>query len=195
MRVVVCALVTVLSTAPAAAEVYKYVDEKGITHYTDRKPAAGINYKVIVLDDRRAARLDWSRVPLNLTDYNREIDLACTAYGVDKALVRAVIHAESWFNRTAVSRVGAQGLMQLMPATQQRLGVNNPFDSRQNIDGGVRYLRDLLEQFRGDLRLAAAAYNAGENAVLRHGGIPPYPETRQYVERVITLRDRYRRAL
>lgn len=180
---------------PVHAAVYKYVDDNGITHYTDRKPGAGINYKVIVLDPKRAAQLDWSRVPLNLTDYSREINLACSAYGVDRALVRAVIHAESWFNQEAVSRVGAQGLMQLMPATQQRYGVRNAFDSRQNIDAGVRHLGGLLETFRGDPRLAAAAYNAGEGAVRRHGGIPPYPETRQYVDRVLTLHERYRRAL
>lgn len=193
----VIAAVACLATvaAPVPADVYKYVDDNGITHYTDRKPDAGIDYKVIVLDPKRAAQLDWTRVPLNLTDYSREIDLACSAYGVDRALVRAVIHAESWFNREAVSRVGAQGLMQLMPATQQRYGVHDAFDSRQNIDAGVRHLGGLLETFRGDAQLAAAAYNAGENAVLRHGGIPPYRETRQYVERVITLHERYQRAL
>lgn len=182
-------------SAPATAGIYKYVDENGITHYTDRKPGAEIDYQVIVLDKKRAAQLDWSRVPLNLTAFSREIELASTAYGVDSALVRAVIHAESWFNREAVSRVGAQGLMQLMPATQQHYGVHNAFDSRQNIDAGVRHLGDLLETFRGDVKLVAAAYNAGENAVRRHGGVPPYDETRNYVERVTTLHQRYRGAL
>lgn len=194
-RLLSAAALAIACAAPAGAVVYKYVDANGITHYTDRKPASGINYKVIVLDPYRAAQLDWTNVPLNLTDFTHEIGLAASAYNVDPALVRAVIHAESWFNTEAVSRVGAQGLMQLMPATQRRFGVYNAFDSRQNIDAGVRYLKLLLNQFRGDVKLAAAAYNAGESAVERFGGIPPYPETRQYVERVVTLHGRYRRAL
>lgn len=183
-------------TGTAGAAVYKYVDGNGITHYTDRKPGGTQKYRVLIPDQlKRAGSLDWARVPLNLTDFNSEIQRACTEHGVDVALVRAVIHAESWFNRQAMSHKGAQGLMQLMPATQQRYGVHNAFDSWQNISAGVRHLRGLLDAFRGDVRLATAAYNAGENAVRRYGGIPPYPETRNYVDRVVTLKDRYQRAL
>lgn len=190
------ALALAASAGTAGAAVYKYVDGNGVTHYTDRKPGSGQSYRVLIPDQlKRANQLDWARVPLNLTDFNYEVRQACEQYGVDVALVRAVIHAESWFNQRAMSHAGAQGLMQLMPATQQRFGVRNAFDSRQNISAGVRYLRELLDRFRGDMRLAAAAYNAGENAVQRHGGIPPYPETRTYVERVITLQERYQRAL
>jgi len=180
---------------PAAADVYKYVDGNGVVNYTDRRPTSDIDYQVIVLDPRRAAQLDWSSVPLNLTEYSREINAACRDSGVDASLVRAVIHAESWFNSDAVSRRGAEGLMQLTPGTQRRFDVHNAFDAWDNIRGGVRYLSELLTRFNGDVRLATAAYNAGENAVLRYGGIPPYPETRQYVQRVVTLEQRYRQAL
>lgn len=108
-------------------------------------------------------------------------------YNVDPHLVRAIIAVESNFNPRAVSRAGALGLMQLMPQTAARYQVENPFNPEANIEGGIRYLRDLLQLFPGDLRLVLAAYNAGEGAVQQYGGIPPYPETQQYVTRVITL--------
>ena len=108
-------------------------------------------------------------------------------YNVDPHLVQAIIRVESNFNPRAVSRAGALGLMQLMPQTAARYRVENPLNSEANIEGGIRYLRDLLQLFPGDLRLVLAAYNAGEGAVQQYGGIPPYPETQQYVTRVITL--------
>ena len=104
---------------------------------------------------------------------------------MDYALVKAVIKAESNFDPQAISRAGARGLMQLMPGTANALGVNNSFQPEQNIEGGVRYLRYLLDLFKGNLHLALAGYNAGENAVFRHNGIPPYQETKTYIRRVL----------
>src|SRR3546814_263363 len=118
-----------------------------------------------------------------------------TLFRSEDAVVRAVIHAESAFNPNALSRVGAQGLMQLMPATAQRFGVGNPFDAGQNIQGGVKYLAWLLKRFNGDLTLAAAGYNAGEGAVDKYNGVPPYKETQRYVQRVGVLAERYRSSL
>ena len=112
---------------------------------------------------------------------------AAERYGLSEQLVTAVIRVESGFNPRAVSPKGAQGLMQLMPATASQLGVRNVFDVAENIDGGVRHLRGLIERFDSNLSLALAAYNAGERAVLQHGGIPPYPETEQYVARILGI--------
>jgi soluble lytic murein transglycosylase-like protein len=117
--------------------------------------------------------------------YDEVISLAAMEAGVDPALVRAIIKTESNYDPRAVSRKGAQGLMQLMPGTADRYGVSDPFDPEANIRGGVRYLRFLQDLFPDHLPLVLAAYNAGENAVLRHNGVPPYSETRQYVDRVL----------
>jgi soluble lytic murein transglycosylase-like protein len=112
---------------------------------------------------------------------------AAGRYGLPEELVTAVIRVESGFNPRAVSRKGAQGLMQLMPATASQLGVRDVFDTAENIEGGVRHLRGLIERFENNLSLALAAYNAGERAVLQYGGIPPYPETQQYVARILSI--------
>lgn len=108
-------------------------------------------------------------------------------HDIDPRLVQAIITVESNFNPYAVSRAGAQGLMQLMPATAERYQVRDPFNPQANLEGGIRYLKDLMGLFPGELHLVLAAYNAGEGAVARYGGIPPYPETQRYVERVLTL--------
>jgi len=128
---------------------------------------------------------------LNREAYNDTILAMANEKAVDPALVRAVIHAESSFNPTAVSRTGAMGLMQLMPGTAARFGVGNAFDPQENIRGGVTYLRFLLDKFNGDMRLAAAGYNAGEGAVMKYGGVPPYNETTEYVARVLDLHGQY----
>jgi len=129
---------------------------------------------------------------LNYFSFSHEIQVAAARFGVDPLFIRAVMHAESSFNPSARSHAGAQGLMQLMPATARRFGVQNAFEAAQNIRGGSQYLAWLINRFNGNMSLAAAAYNAGEGAVDRHGGIPPYRETIDYVEKVITLWDRYR---
>jgi soluble lytic murein transglycosylase-like protein len=139
--------------------------------------------------------VDFRTLRLNTAAYQTEIAQAARDFGVDEAVVRAIIHAESAFNPTAMSRVGAQGLMQLMPATARRFGVADPFDAVQNIRGGVQYLAWLLKRFNGNVALAAAGYNAGEGAVDKYGGVPPYAETQRYVQRVGVLAERYRGSL
>ncbi|TAN04376.1 MAG: lytic transglycosylase domain-containing protein, partial [Rhodanobacteraceae bacterium] len=134
-------------------------------------------------------------VPLRLAAYSSDIDAAAKLSGVDTALLRAIIHAESGFNARALSYKGAQGLMQLMPGTAFELGVGDAFDPVQNISGGARYLAILLRDFHGEVKLAAAAYNAGAGAVAKYGGVPPYAETQVYVKRVAILYQRYRKAL
>ena len=123
--------------------------------------------------------------------YDDHVQAAAREHGVDAALIHAVISAESGYNQFARSPKGARGLMQLIPATAARYGATNLLDPRQNIDAGTRYLKDLMGMFGNDLRLALAAYNAGEGAVMRYGNIPPYQETRQYVPKVLAYYKRY----
>jgi soluble lytic murein transglycosylase-like protein len=191
----VCLLgvITLLIAGSASAQIYKSVDANGIVTFSDRKPNNGrysvLRFKCSTCNWRR--QVDWSTVRLNVDSFTDEILAACERYAVDEALVRAIIHAESSFRVGAVSDMGAQGLMQLMPLTQQRFGVSSPFDPRQNIDAGVRYLRELLDVFNHDHGLASAAFNAGPTAVRKYGGVPPYEETQEFVARVRMLRNRY----
>lgn len=177
----------------ASAQVYTYVDENGVTVFTDRKPDT-TRYRVRNLGCFGTCRtgVDWNRTPLFNGHFQAEVETVSEVFGVDAALIRAIMHAESWFEPQAVSHAGAQGLMQLMPATAHRFGVANVFDPLDNITGGAAYLAWLLQEFEGDLTRVIAAYNAGENAVRRHNGIPPFPETQEYVRRVKILLQRYR---
>lgn len=183
----------------APAEVYKYVDEDGITTYTNIQPSRDVDYITMKFpcyaSQKDCRKIRWEEVPLNTEAFETQIRSAAVYNAVDESLVRAIIHAESAYHPDAVSPAGAQGLMQLMPATQQELNVRNPFDPAHNIAGGVRHLSDLLEEFNGSVKLAAAAYNAGSGAVKKHGGIPPYSETQEYVRRVEILYRRYQAAL
>lgn len=141
------------------------------------------------------SKIDWNSVGLNIVAYGDAISSASHEFGVDEALLRAIIHAESAFNPRALSVAGAQGLMQLIPSTARDMGVLDAFDANQNIRGGARYLALLLRNFNGNERLAAAAYNAGPGAVQKYNGVPPYDETQVYVERVGVLRKRYGESL
>lgn len=180
-------------SASSAPKIYKYV-AGGVTSFADVPPRTGA---YIVLSRSCYAcnvtsNIDWHATKLHLKAYGEVIELAAKTYDLDPALVRAVIHAESGFNARAKSRKGATGLMQLMPATAREVGVADARVPTQNIRGGAQYLAGLLALFKGDITLAAAAYNAGPAAVAKYAGIPPYAETQVYVQRVKILHQRYR---
>jgi soluble lytic murein transglycosylase-like protein len=130
--------------------------------------------------------------PVPPEQIDRLVQQNADVWQVDPALIKSLIANESSFDAHATSRVGAQGLMQLMPETAATLGVRNPYDPAQNVAGGTRYLRSLLDRFKGDTRLAVAAYNAGPNAVEKYGDVPPYAETKNYVQNVLGSLGRYR---
>jgi soluble lytic murein transglycosylase-like protein len=173
-------IATLLAASAAAAhsQIYTYVDADGLRHYTDVPD--NNRYRLLILSPRdRTASGDR---------YDSIIERAATAASVEPNLLRAVIVVESGFNSRAVSKRGAMGLMQLMPATATRFGVSNPYDPLQNVHAGARYLKFLIDRFGQDVRLALAAYNAGEDAVDRNGGqIPPFSETMAYVPRVLKI--------
>lgn len=179
-------------------QVYKSVQKNGVIRYSDMMPEQG-HYELLLFNDcyacDPASKVNWRTTGLFLYDYASTIQAAAKAYQVEPALIRALIHAESAFNPLAVSRKGAMGLTQLMPATARELGVGDALMAEQNIFGGVKYLAGLLKQYGGNIALATAAYNAGAGAVQKHGGIPPYAETRAYVERVQLLHQRYKEML
>lgn len=180
----------------ARAEIYKYVNN-GVVTYSEEKPRH-VTYErlqpncLLSYIGCEMAQSDWSHVKLNHDAYRDIVAQSAHTHAVDAALIRAVIHAESNFNHKAISKAGAEGLMQLMPATQQLLRVGNPFNARENIDAGTRLLKQLLVKYNYNVQHAAAAYNAGETAVEKYRGIPPYTETRNYVKRVVQLYSRYR---
>ena len=177
--------------------IYK-ADYGDFISFSDQKPEGNVDFEVLHFDCFACdptSTIDWNSIKLNTTAYADLINHNALQYQVDPALVRALIHAESSFNPNALSRSGAQGLMQLMPPTAKDLGVSDSLDPQQNIKGGVKYLAWLLTEFNQDVSLATAAYNAGPNAVKKYNGIPPYPETQVYVERVGTLYKRYQSAL
>lgn len=179
----------------AKAKVYKY-KLGGTTTFSDMPPSKGhyVVWRPSCFACDLGSTLDWQSTRLHLQVFGGLIEAASLEYAVDPALVRAVIHAESGFNPKARSRKGAVGLMQLMPATARALGVLDSGAPAQNIRGGVEYLADLLARFKGDISLAAAAYNAGPQAVEKYAGIPPYAETMVYVQRVKILHQRYQRS-
>jgi soluble lytic murein transglycosylase-like protein len=183
--------------------VYRVVHRDGSVEYTNIPPGGAqarnvtrlFSYIATCMACNLHSPINWGTVRLDLTDYADVIHNASVESGVDEALIRAIIHAESAFNPRAMSLKGAQGLMQLMPGTANDMGVLDAFDPTQNIRGGARYLGLLMKNFNGDVRLVAAAYNAGPAAVQQYKGVPPYAETEVYVQRVGELLARYNKAL
>jgi soluble lytic murein transglycosylase-like protein len=177
------------SSVAANARIYTYMDAQGQRHYTDVPD--NNRYRLLVLSpqDRTASgdRYDMQLLA-KASQFDSIIEHAAVSAAIEPNLLRAVIVVESGFNCRAVSKRGAVGLMQLMPATASRFGVSNPYDARQNVHAGARYLKFLIDRFGHDIRLALAAYNAGEDAVARNGGqIPPFSETMAYVPRVLKI--------
>lgn len=175
---------------PSRADIYKYEDADGVIHLTNVPSNPKAKYVMLV----REKRILFPR-QINIRDYDKIITQAAAKFNLDAALIKAVIKAESNFNHKAVSRAGAKGLMQLMPQTASSLNVDDVFHPGNNIEGGARYLRYLLNLYRGNLTLALAAYNAGEGAVAKYNyGVPPYRETQNYVRRVLALYESYSRS-
>ncbi len=186
------ALLALASTAHA--DIYKHVDDNGVISFSNAKGSRGTLY---AKDRKKApaatkAFLPSDTSPERFHRYDTYIHQAALLYQIPEALIRAVIKVESNYDPRAVSRANARGLMQLIPETAERMMVQDIHDPRQNIFGGVRYLRILANLFNGDLELTVAAYNAGENAVIRYGGIPPFEETQGYVVKVLTYYRQYR---
>jgi hypothetical protein len=184
--IVVFAL-TVSTFNIAHADIYKYMDDEGVLHLTNVPSNPKAKY-VLVLKEKRIL----FRPNIDVNKYDNIIVKAANKFKLDSALIKAVIKAESNFNHHAVSPVGAQGLMQLMPATASSLQVEDAFHPEKNIEGGARYLSYLLKLYKGDLTLALAAYNAGERAVAKYNyNVPPYRETQNYVKRVFSYYKSY----
>lgn len=189
-------VVAALGSAPARADIYSYIDQEGVIHFTNI-PSPGRKWKRIMRTGPgkagavHAPRRTRSLSPRRYHEYSAHIAQAAALYHIPEALIRAVISVESDYDPQAVSRAGARGLMQLMPYTARGMGVTDPFDPRQAIFGGTRFLRALANRFRGDLVLTLAAYHAGAGAVTKYGwSIPPYATTQSYVRMVL---NRYRR--
>lgn len=182
----------------ANADIYSFRDDRGVLHITNA-PATGAS-EVLLKEAPRLPRLPRpsllgaaARAPMGPTTYDGLIRTIAERYDVEYALVKAIIKAESGFNRHAVSRAGALGLMQLMPATAAQHQVRNAFSPRDNIEGGVRHLRMLLDRYGGNIPLAVSAYNAGHVRVEKAGGVPAIRETREYLARVLRYRVGYMR--
>lgn len=196
MRCIGCwASLLICLTAPMAAhaDIYAFTDRAGVTHYSN--VPADPRYAVVLSEPSRpsAPAATTSEWRIRAAAYAELIDEAAHHAQVSPALLRAVVAVESAFDPQALSPKGAQGLMQLRPETARRYGVRKPFDPRDNLRGGASYIRDLLKRYGNDLELTLAAYNAGEDAVDRHGRtVPPFPETRAYVPAVLKF---YRRFL
>ena len=169
------------------ADVYKFVDAQG-RHYYTNQAGLGAEYQLIIKTPPRTYNQDLKTMPVNKNKYAELISLVAERHQMDPKLIHAVIQAESAYNPSAVSPVGAVGIMQLMPDTARRYGVVDRYNVEQNIEAGTRYLKDLLVMFGADIKLAVAGFNAGEGAVIKYNRtVPPFTETQQYVQRVMNL--------
>ena len=187
--VILISLVALFGASSAHADVYMYQDKDGVINFTNAPTHAG--YRRVMREN--STTYSPATVAANPANgYDEVIQDASSRHSLDADLIRAVIKAESDFNSNARSNKGAMGLMQLMPDTARLLNVPDAYNPYANIDGGVRYLKMLLGRYQGDVTLSLAAYNAGSGAVDKHGGIPPYAETREYVRRVLQFWDQYR---
>lgn len=200
MKAVIITTLIIFQSGYALAKsmkVYKHVDNNGVIHYSSKKPEVK-NFKVINVRCPECGwknKVNWTTTPLISGKFEQEIKNAARKWSVEESLIKAIIHAESSFKADAQSSAGAQGLMQLMPATQKTYSVSNPFDAGQNINAGVAYLKHLLKTYDNNLRLSLAAYNSGETAVKKYGNtVPPYKETENYISRVQTLYKRYKKS-
>jgi len=179
-----------LLATPSSAGIYRYVDERGVIHFTNCPRDA--KFKLYIRESREDVGGGSSSFVRDSNQYDSLISEFSKKYQVDFALIKAMIRAESGFNPFAVSRKGAKGLMQLMPETASRMNVSNILNPRENIEGGVRYFKYLLSLFDNDIRLSLAAYNAGENLVGELRSIPPYRETVDYIKKVLSYYQSYR---
>jgi soluble lytic murein transglycosylase-like protein len=180
----------VLAIPAGAGSTYQFEDAQGVIHYTN--VPGDPRYSFVRKDPEPAVAgpaAEGGGLSRGFRAFAHVIRAAAERYGVDTRLIEAIVQAESAGNPRAVSPKGARGLMQLMPERAAELGVRDSFDPQQNVDGGVRHVRDLLQRFEGDVTLALAAYNAGEGAVRSYGGVPPFAETREYVRRVRAMYD------
>ncbi len=176
---------------PTLPGIYVMVDTNGVYHFTNVPTSH--KYRIFIRDkSSRSSKRKLQPFTKNPAQYEFLIHRYARKYGVESALIKAIIHTESHFNPHAVSKKGAQGLMQLMPETARDLSVRDVFDPEENIRAGVQYLKMLLEKFKGNLPLSLAAYNAGPNLVGQYGKVPPYSETKDYIKKVLTYYRLYR---
>ena len=180
----VIVILVCLFSGRSRADIYQYIDREGVLSFTNTPTSPG--YVLYIREKTTGIKAR------SISRYDTIIHKAQAKYGVAVSLIKAVIHAESDFNALAVSKKGAKGLMQIMPGNYKVLSISDPFDPSQNIMGGTRYLKHLLNRYDDKLPLALAAYNAGPGAVDKYGQIPPYKETRNYVQKVMTLYNRYK---
>jgi soluble lytic murein transglycosylase-like protein len=185
----VTAFILLMATFPALADIFLYVDKEGTMHFTNVPTQH--NYRLFLREKSSRKTETSKRYKPDSKQYDHIIEASSRRYGVDSALVKAIIRAESGFDPTAISTKGAEGLMQLMPETSRNLAVLNPFDPKENIEAGVKYLKYLLDRFDSDLRLSLAAYNAGETTVAQVRGVPNYSETKNYLDEVLRYYTEY----